>query len=219
MTPRWRSLALGFQLGVSLIVVAGLVAACGSNPTSNPASTASASGPSSDPSSAPSAAASPAAASPTPTPGPTSALAVDDRLLRVLPESANGVQITPDPQSAALLIADPTLGRTTSGVAVARYTKGDEIAVVSVVQLRSGIFSEGFFDGWRADYDASACQPAGGATGEEKVETIGANQVHVGTCAGGASTYHAHLDGDVLVSAISVGSGSLGHDVMRGLHP
>jgi hypothetical protein len=200
--PGLRSLA-------HLSMVVALAAACGSTTGSSPAATV----PGSD------AAASGATATPTPTPAPTAALAVDATLLDVLPESANGTQITPDPDNAALLISDPTLGRTASGVAVARYATGDDIAVVSVVRLRPGVFSEGFFDTWRADFDASACQPAGGASGVEKVETIGATQVHVGTCTGGANTYHAHLDGDVIVSAVAVGSGSLGQDVMRGLQP
>lgn len=160
-----------------------------------------------------------AGTSPTPADSTPVPLAVDGTLLGVLPARVGDVEMTPDPENAAQLIGDPTLGTTASGLAVARYTQGDEIMVVSVVQLRPGIFTEGFYDGWRADYDASACAPAGGATGAETVQLIGTHPIHVGTCANGASTFHASLDGDVLVSAIAVGKGSLARGVMDGLRP
>jgi hypothetical protein len=163
-----------------------------------------------------SAGASPAGASPIVTFAP---LAVDAGLLRVLPPTAGKVTMTADPENATQLIGDPTLGATASGLAVARYATGDDIMVVSVMQLRPGIFSDGFYETWRKEYDGSACQPAGGTTGAEQVEMIGSLVVHVGACTDGATTYHTVLDGDVLVSAIAVGAGTLGHDVMAGLQP
>lgn len=200
-----------------IAILVTMVVACSPSPVSpapsgSPAGSASAPGALATPTP-------PVTTSPAASIEPATSLAVDDTLLDVLPATVGDVEMTPDPESAAQLIGDPTLGATASRLAVARYTSGDEIVVVSVVRLRPGVFSEGFYDGWRADYDASACQPAGGASGDERVETIGAQQVHVGTCAGGASTYHVHLDGDVLVSSVAVGPGSLGRDVVLGLRP
>jgi len=203
---------------VALLVITAELVACGpggSSGSSASAATPAPSAPSASPLPA-TPASSPAASTSDETPVP---LAVDPALLGVLPATAGKVAMVPDPENAAQLIGDPTLRATASGLAVARYASGDDIMVVSVTQLRPGVYSDGFFDSWRQEYDGSACEPAGGVSGAEKVDMIGTLVVHVGACAGGASTYHAVLDGDVLVSAIAVGPGSLGHDVMAGIKP
>ena len=197
------------------VVVVAALAACGTSGASSPgASIASAAPSASQAPAAPSATASADASLATPTP-----LAVEAALLDVLPAVAGKVAMVPDPENAAQLIGDPTLQATASGLAVARYASGDDIMVVSVTQLRPEVYSDGFYDSWRQEYDGSACEPAGGVSGAEKVDMIGGLVVHVGTCAGGATTYHTVLDGDRLVSAIAVGPGTLGHDVMAGLKP
>ncbi len=198
---------------IGLVVIAAAITACGSGATSSAAASAATAAPTTSQAPAPSASASEAGLG-TPTP-----LAVDATLLGRLPATAGKVEMVPDPENAAQLIGDPTLGATASGLAVARYASGDDIMVVSIAQLRPGVYSDGFFDSWRQEYDSSACEPAGGVSGTEQVDMIGTLVVHVGACAGGATTYHAVLDGDVLVSAIAVGPGTLGHDVMAGLKP
>jgi hypothetical protein len=151
-------------------------------------------------------------------------LVVDAGLLDVLPPAVGAVEMEGDPITAASLVSNPDLAASASAVAIARYvgpgdSSGDDLAVVSLVRLRPGVFSDGFFDRWRSDYDSSACEAAGGVTGTETVRTIGTSEVHVGSCAGGATTYHLHRDDDVLVSIIAVGSGRLGEGVVAGLRP
>jgi len=151
-------------------------------------------------------------------------LVVDSGLLEVLPPTVGTVAMEGDPTTAASLVANPDLATSASAVAIARYvgpgdSSGDDLAVVSLVRLRPGIFSEPFFDTWRSDYDGSACEVAGGVVGSETVVTIGAATVHVGACVGGATTYHLHRDDDVLVSIIAIGPGKLGEDVIAGLRP
>lgn len=191
---------------------------------------------SADPSSAPT----PAAQTPvalTPSPSPVSAspavsspstpaheLVVDATLLDILPATVGGVTLDPDPATARTLIGNAALSASASGVAMARYVRAgdstaDDLAIVSIVQLRPGVFSEPFFDAWRRDYDGSACEPVGGIAGTEDEVAIASFSVHTGTCVEGATTYHAHLDGDRLVSIIAVGPADLGAGVIAGLRP
>ena len=193
----------------------------------------------------PSSAATPVAPSPTPvptlpptaspTPGstpPASAsasasgleLVVDAGLLDILPSTVGVATIDPDPTTARTLVGNPELTASASGVAMARYigagdSGSDDLAIVSVVRLRSGVFSEPFFKTWRHDYDDSACEVAGGSAGTEDEVVIASFSVYTGRCVEGATTYHAHLDGDLLVSIITVGPADLGAGVIAGLRP
>jgi hypothetical protein len=205
-------LATGVVLAGVVAVAGGCGPSAGSSPSASSAVAAS-------PAPATTPGASGAAASPADTLGPPPSLAVDAMLLGVLPAEVGKVVMTPDPENAAHLIGDPTLGIAASGLALARYTAGDDIVVVSVTQLRPGIFSDGFFDSWRQDYDTSACEPAGGWKGVETSQLVGSHLVHLASCTGGATTYQTQLEGDILVSAIAIGPGSLGKDVIAGLRP
>lgn len=151
-------------------------------------------------------------------------LIVDASLLDILPATVSGVTIDPDPATAKTLIGNAGLATSASGVAMARYvgagdSSADDIAIVSVVQLRPGVFSEPFFETWRHEYDGSACEPVGGIAGTEDEVAIASFLVHTGSCVEGANTYHAHLDGDLLVSIIAVGPADLGAGVIAGLRP
>ncbi len=91
------------------------------------------------------------------------------------------------------------------------------MAVVSVVQLRPGVFDDAFFRDWRDSYDAAACDAAGGVAGNAQAEIDG-RDIYIGTCAAGAHTYHAYLeDASVVVSVTSVGDLRLGEQIMAGL--
>ena len=109
-----------------------------------------------------------------------------------------------------------------SAIAVAlaiepRASAGDDLAVVSVVQLRPGAYDDAWFRSWRDTYDAAACEAAGGVQGNAEA-VIAEHDTFIGTCAQGAFTYHVHLeDPDRLVSITSVGDRRLGEQVVAGL--
>jgi hypothetical protein len=169
-------------------------------------------------------------ASPSGAPGSTSgtagsasagAVAVDLSLLSVLPPSVGGTALTPDPDTAAQDAADPSNQADLSAlaVAVAAAPSSGDLAVVSVVEVRPGVFSEAYYQSWRDTFDGGACSQAGGVTGNEVETTIGGHDAWVGHCAGGIVTYHVHLTDDVdrIVSISSLGPGRFGELVVDGL--
>ena len=149
------------------------------------------------------------------------AVAVDPSLLSVLPPSVGGTALTPDPDTAAQDAADPSNAADLSAlaVAVAAAPSSGDLAVVSVVEVRPGVFSEAYFQSWRETFDGGACSQAGGVTGNETETTIGGHDTWVGHCAGGIVTYHVHLTDDVdrIVSISSLGPGRFGELVVDGL--
>ncbi|MCJ7710605.1 MAG: hypothetical protein MUQ32_07195, partial [Chloroflexi bacterium] len=93
----------------------------------------------------------------------------------------------------------------------------DDVAVVSVVRLRSDVFDDAFFRSWRDSYDAAACEAAGGVAGNAEAEIDG-RPTYIGTCAAGAHTYHVYLEGpNVIVSVTSVGEGRFGEQIVAGI--
>ncbi len=119
------------------------------------------------------------------------------------------------------MITDPALGLSASGLAVgivvAPGTSGsDDLATSTVVQLRPGVASDAFYEAWRRDYDEAACAPAGGVASHAQ-QRIGAHDVEVTVCGGGARLYHTRLPGDRLVSITAVGDRRFGDLVMAGL--
>jgi hypothetical protein len=162
-------------------------------------------------------------ASPVPSASATaSAITVDEDLLDVLPAQVAGIDLVSDPDTAAAIASDSDLAGTASAIAVALAiapgdSGGEDLAVISVVQLKPGVFDDAFYRSWRDTYDAAACAPAGGVAGNAQAE-IGGHDTYIGTCAQGAFTYHVYLESlDRSVSITSVGEGRLGEQVVAGI--
>lgn len=150
-------------------------------------------------------------------------LTVDAGLLRVLPPRIDGVALEPDPVTAAQIAADPTVAESAQGIAVALAIRpgastGDDLAIVSVIRLRPGVFDEAWFANWRTTYDQGACDVAGGVKGPPSQATIAGRTVFIGRCAGDARTYHVHLaDPSLIVSITAAGAAHFGELVVAGL--
>jgi hypothetical protein len=151
-------------------------------------------------------------------------LVVDARLLAVLPARIGGVALEPDPTTAARIAADPTLAGSAQAIEVAlaispgTSSGGDDLAIVSVIRLRPGVFSEAWFVTWRSTYDQAACEVAGGVKGAPSRVSIAGRTLYVGTCAGDAQTYHVHLaDPTLVVSITAAGPHRFGELVVDGL--
>jgi hypothetical protein len=148
---------------------------------------------------------------------------VDGDLLHVLPSRIDGVPLEPDPTTAAQIAGDPSLAGLAQAIAVALAIRpgtssGDDLAIVSIIRLQPGIFSDAWFETWRSTYDESACEVAGGVTGSPTQKSIAGRTVFVGTCAGDAQTYHVHLRDPVLIVSITAaGPGRFGELVVAGL--
>ncbi len=162
------------------------------------------------------------APTPTQSPMPSPAVAVDETLLDRLPVTVAGVALVSDPDTAATIAGDPSLAIAVTAIAVAiavvpGSSNGDDIAIVSVLQLKDGIVREAFFGSYRHSFDAAACASAGGVNGTSEAD-IGAHRAFVGACTNGANTYHVYLEqSNVIVSVTAVGELRLGEQVIAGL--
>jgi hypothetical protein len=149
---------------------------------------------------------------------------VDENLLDLLPATVAGIVVTSDPVTAAGIATDPALAANASAIAVAIAvapggSSAEDLAVASVVELRPGVYGDAFYRDWRDSYDTAACETAGGVSGHAEAE-IGGHHTYIGTCAGGAHTYHVYLEkDDAIVSVTSVGELRLGEQVIAGLRP
>jgi hypothetical protein len=160
--------------------------------------------------------------SPTPVGSPSGSesgdVAVDLSLLAHLPTTVDGLSVEADPEAAKTIAASPKLGPDASAIAVARVVDpaSGDLAVATIVRLRSGPFDDASFDTWRTLYDEAACEPAGGvaATSERQV---GGRQVFVAACNGGAQTFHVALGDDFIVSITAIGERHLGDLLVAGL--
>jgi hypothetical protein len=147
---------------------------------------------------------------------------VDPGLLEVLPTEIDGVTLEPDAATAAQVGSDPLLAESALSLAVAlavapgASSTGD-LAVASVIRLRPEVFDEAFYQEWRDTYDEAACEVADGVESEDQTE-IGGREVYVGTCVGGARTYHTYLaDQGFIVSVTATGERRFGELIMAGL--
>jgi hypothetical protein len=196
------------SLGIATLAGA-VVAACGLGPPATPAPT-----PSPVASTAATAAASPTA----PSGGPK--VLVDPSLLEILPDSVDGVAIAPEAETAAQLATDaslqPSIEALAMGLAVDATAEAEDLAIITVVRVRPGLLNDAFFRSYRESYDEAACAPAGGVAGNAESELDG-RRVFIGSCEGGAFTYHAVHSGDVIVSVTSLGERRLGEKVMSDL--
>jgi hypothetical protein len=217
--------------GVRLIVVAAFVlvmtlvsGACAATTTPEPSRIVTSASPSPSPA-ATQASVAPSAllsAGPGPaSPGASLAVPIDPSLLAILPASVSGQGINEIPEVEANLMTDPSLVQNASSLAVAlgiNMNTGD-FAYVAVIQLKPLVFSNAFFLSWRQSYDDGACSQSDGLQGTSTT-TIAGRQVYMGSCNGGAKTYHIHLAApDRLVSITSVGTGQYGALVLASLKP
>ncbi len=151
-------------------------------------------------------------------------LVVDARLLQALPVQVDGVVLEPDSTTAARIADDPTLAGSAQAIAVAlaispgTSSSGDDLAIVSVIRLRPGVFSDAWYATWRSTYDTGACEVAGGVEGSPAQVSIAGRTVYEGSCAGDATTYHVHLsDPALIVSITAAGARHFGELVVAGL--
>jgi hypothetical protein len=152
---------------------------------------------------------------------PGASITVDPSLLGILPPSIDGVPITEATENEASLATEPSLMPTAAALAVGyAVASGDsateDLAVVSVIRLRPGVFSTQFWEGWRQSYDEAACEPAGGVASHTQ-QVFGANTAEITVCTEGARTYHVHLANDTLISITAVGDRHFGDLVLAGL--
>lgn len=238
---RRRSVVPTARLLVALaavaVVVVAVAAACGpAPPTGAPSVEPSGSGaPSPSVGMSPSPSASPAVPSPvssavTSPSGPADSgpplpvgVIVDAGLLEVLPAQVDGVALQPDPVTADEISRDPLLAESALSLAVALAVApgaagGEDLAVANVIRLRPDVvgeaLDEAFYRQWRDTYNEAACEVAGGAESESQREIAG-RPTFVGTCAGGAMTYHTYLvDQGFLVSITATGERRFGELIL-----
>jgi hypothetical protein len=147
---------------------------------------------------------------------------VDPGLLAFVPAVVDGVTLTFDPETSASIAADPAVAPDAVSLAVALAigpgaSGADDLAIVSIVRLRDPGRDEAWFRDWRDTYDEAACDQAGGLIGNAE-STLGGGTVFIGSCAGGARTYHTRLEQDgIVVSVTALGARRLGEKVMAGL--
>ena len=128
-----------------LVVVVGLMGCGGSrDPASSP--TREPVGPSAT-ASATTLTSSPAVTPPpstTPSPASSGAVGVDLALLDHLPPSVDGLPVEADAETSASIAASPSLASDASAIAIARVvsTTSDDLAIASIVRLRSGPLGE-----------------------------------------------------------------------------
>ena len=156
-----------------------------------------------------------------PSPGGSPAVPIDAGLLAILPATVGGQAISEIPEIEANLVTDPNLVQNAAALAVALGINGSsgDFAYIAVIQLKPIVFSNAFYLSWRQSYDEGACSQSSGLKSTSSTEIAG-RQVFVGTCTGGATTYHVHLASpDRLVSITSVGAADFGRLVLAGLNP
>jgi hypothetical protein len=197
----------GRARAAGLLAIALLAGACGNGPPPpSAAPTASRLAPASEPAS----------------PDASGGIVVDQALIDHLPAEVDGIAVVSDPETAGSIATDPDLAVHASAIAVAfaiapGASAAEDLAVASVVQLRPDVFDPVFFRSWRDSYNAAACEAAGGTSGNAEANIAG-RDAYIGSCAGGAHTYHVYLEGpNVIVSVTSVGSRRLGEQVVAGL--
>ena len=200
-------------LGLLLSLVA-----CSGPATPMPSSPASLS-----PSPSPSGAAGSPVASQAASVGPAASglIAVDESLLGYLPATVGSIAVVYSPDATQSVLNDAALARSASAIAygLAIDPATNDFVIAAAARLRDGVFSDAFYRDWRSTYDRGACAQAGGVAGNAET-TIGGRVVHIGTCRGGAHTYHVFLElPRVMILATSVGSKQFGEQLLGQLRP
>jgi hypothetical protein len=213
---RARFGARGFR--VALLVATVLVAgACGgtASPSPSPDDTL-------QPIASPVAVTTPAAtATPAASGPPASDVAIDPRLLGILPADVLGVPLVENAAAEDSALGDPELAKvaTSMAEALAVDPATSEFVFAVVVRLKPGVMDDAGFRDWRDSFDRGACSQSDGVSRNAETQIDG-RTVYIGTCAGGVRTYHTWLQADaVLVSASSLGDRRFGEVLMEHLRP
>ena len=200
--PRWLAVPAA---------LAWAVVACGPLPPTPPPGAPASASPAASLAPAPVSPPVPTASAGAESPPPTlpAGVTVDPGLLEVLPAEIDGVALEPDPATAAriatdLLLAESALSLAVAlAVAVAPGSSGSgDLAVASVIRLRPDVFDAAFFQEWRDTYNEAACEVADGVQSEVEAQ-IGGRIAYIGTCVGGALTYHTYLEEQGFIVSIT----------------
>ena len=148
---------------------------------------------------------------------PNPGIASDPGLVAsVLGTEQPGLTFQYDAETTDRTGADPALRRDASALAIGLYTVTgqspvEDYAIVSVLRMRyPATANDDWFRSYRDSYDGSACAQAGGVARHAQTE-LGTHTVFIGSCAGGAFTYHLRTKAeDIVVSITGVGPGRLG---------
>ena len=121
-----------------------------------------------------------------------------------------------DAETTDRTAADGSLRRDASALGIGLYTVTgqdpvQDYAIVSVLRMRyPATANDDWFRSYRDSYDESACAQAGGVARHAQTE-MGTHTVFIGSCAGGAFTYHLRTKAeDLVVSITAVGPARLG---------
>jgi hypothetical protein len=152
-------------------------------------------------------------------PSSSGAAAVDPSLLDLVPATAAGLTLTFDPDTTAMVAADPALAEDAAAVATGLAVPSGqatpaEFVIVNLVRLRDASRDEEWFRSWRDSYDEAACERAGGIVRHAETQSAG-RTVFIGSCAQGVLTYHVRIGaGVVVLSMTSIGPGHLGQTLI-----
>jgi hypothetical protein len=151
----------------------------------------------------------------------TGLLAIDESLLRYLPAAIGPISIAYSAEATQAVLRDAVLAQNATALAygIAVDPATNDLVVAAVVRLRPGVFNDAFYRSWRTTYDRAACAQAGGVAGIAET-TIAGRTVFIGSCNGGAHTYHAYLElPGIMISATSVGAKRFGEQLVSNLRP
>jgi hypothetical protein len=154
-----------------------------------------------------------------PTAPPGAQAPIDPSLLEVLPDEVGGFPVQPAPEALAEAVTDPAIVRDVEALAAAIVVDPatGEFGYATVLRFLDGVATDAFLRDWRDTFDAGVCEQAGGVSGTAEAQ-IGGRQVYIGSCAGGAHTYHIWLGNrGLLVSVSAVGEQRLGEQLVEAL--
>jgi hypothetical protein len=144
----------------------------------------------------------------------------DSSLLDRIPAAKAGLTLTYDPETTATVAAGQGLADDAAAIATGlaiptgQAASPSDFVIVNVVRLRTPNTDDEWFRQWRDSYDRAACAQAGGVTGNAEAH-LGSHDVFIGSCSGGALTYHSLLDGgSTVVSLTAIGPGRMGEKLM-----
>ena len=161
----------------------------------------------------------------TPTPGaaPTASpglIAIDPSLLGILPAAVGGSPVTRDTARETDAAGDAALAASArSLVAAVVGDSGENIATAIIVERRPDVGMAAWFEAYRSDFDAAACDALGGLGGTS-TQTVAGRQAQVTTCASGGTVYHVIVrGGTTILSIFEIGPLEFGRLLLENLAP